>query len=503
MEQRVLVWAVGRDGRLTCSFVQQAGFECFACSSWSALKSEVERGAAALIIGGELLTDPVVAAFGRLLAAQPPWSDIPIIVIAESSDTRQIFEALGTVTVLHRPVSTDTLASTVRVAIRARSRQYQVRDLLRQREDFLAMLAHELRNPLAPMRTGLQVLRLSDSRDTPDQITAMIERQVETMSRLIDDLLDVSRITRGKVSLRKEPLHLQEIVQLLMVGHTRLAAEKGITIECDVQQEPIIVDADATRLEQMVGNVLANAIKFTPERGAIRLSVARELTMAVIRVRDTGTGIPPAMLTKVFDLFTQTDRPLDRGQGGLGIGLTLVKSLAELHGGTAQAISEGEGKGTEIVMRIPARPCAEYSSPRARRQASLSSPWLRKVLVIEDNHDAASSLAAYLRACGHLVRIAHDGITGMKAAIEMQPQVVICDIGLPGVDGYELARQLRAEPGLQDCRFVAVTGYGEEQDRERGLRAGFHHYLVKPADPSVIADIVGSNANGDITCQFG
>jgi two-component system, sensor histidine kinase len=492
VELRVLVWAAGRDGSLTCGFLKQAGVDSLACTNWSEFRREIERGAGVLIVGDEMLSETVVEELESVLGSQPPWSDIPIIVVASRSNAKHKFETLGTVSVLYRPVSPDTLSSTVRVALRARRRQYQVRDLLRQREDFLAMLAHELRNPLAPIRTGLQVLRLVDSRVTADQVTAMIERQVAMMSRLIDDLLDVSRITRGRISLKKELVNLQELLRMAADGHRRLAAEKGIKIRCDAPSEPLLIQADATRLEQMIGNVMANAIKFTPERGEVTLSAARERELAVIRVRDTGIGIPPAMLSKIFDPFTQSERPLDRGQGGLGIGLTLVKSLAELHGGSVEALSEGEGHGTEIVMRLPAGPPAGYTQAAMADSGSFRRQSLRKVLLVEDNRDAATALAAYLQACGHTVHIAHDGTAGMRAALQMQPEVVICDIGLPGVDGYELARILRSEPRLKSCLLVAVTGYGEDRDRERGFKAGFHHYLVKPADPATIAEIVAS-----------
>ena len=503
MDQRALVWAVGRDGPLTCGFLGEEGLEAVACRSLEELCGELLRGAGVVIIAGELLSDEAVTQLQLCLERQQPWSDIPIIVIAgtaaEGAGPVDLSEELGSVAVLHRPLSLDTLSSSVGAALRARRRQYQVRDLLQQREEaerrreeFLAMLAHELRNPLAPIRTGLQVLRLSESKDTSARAYAIIERQVGNMSRLVDDLLDVSRITRGKILLRKERICMFDMLKQAADGHALLTAEKGLAVVLTAPDEALFVEADPTRLEQMIGNVLANAIKFTPAKGTIALSVTREGSLVAIRIRDSGVGIPRHMLAQVFDLFAQTDRPLDRAQGGLGIGLTIVKSLAELHGGSVEARSEGEDKGAEIVIRLPAVAAAESADATQSLAGDDSGRQARRILVVEDNRDAAELLATYLRACGHMVHIAHDGGAGFAAALREQPDVVICDIGLPGVDGYEFARKLRAEPRLRRCLLVAVTGYGEARDRQRGVEAGFAHYLTKPADPREIERLLAT-----------
>jgi signal transduction histidine kinase len=497
VDQRALVWAVGRDGPLTCGFLAEAGFQSRACRSLAELCSELGRGAGVIIVAGELLGSDAVVQLQACLAEQPPWSDIPFLVVAGPADERfgraPRFDDLGSVSVLHRPLSLDTLASSVGAALRARRRQYEVRDLLQQleeaerrREEFLAMLAHELRNPLAPIRTGLQVLRLTDSQDTTARTHAIIERQVGNLSRLVDDLLDVSRITRGKILLRKERICLPETLRQAADGHAALAAEKGLKVVVNAAAEALFVEADPTRLEQMIGNVLTNAIKFTPTRGTIELSARREADSVAIRIRDSGIGIPRHMLARIFELFAQTDRPLDRAQGGLGIGLTVVKSLVELHGGSVEARSEGEGKGAEIVIRLPAAAAVEPAGAMQPLASADGNRQPRRVLVVEDNRDAADLLAAYLRACGHVVHVAHDGGAGFSAALREQPDVIICDIGLPGVDGYEFARRLRAEPRLRRCLLVAVTGYGEARDRQRGVEAGFAHYLTKPADPREI-----------------
>lgn len=502
LEQRALILAVGRDGPLTCNFLGDAGFYAHACADWSELATQIARGVGIVIIAGELLVGGVGENLRALFSAQPPWSDIPLIVVGGrgQGDTEfaHLVEHLGNVSLLHRPLSLDTLSSTVSAALRARRRQYQVRDLLRQleeanrrREEFLAMLAHELRNPLAPIRTGLEVLRLTDSKEVADRMRGVIERQVGNLSRMIDDLLDVSRITRGKISLKREPLNVADVLRQAIDSHARTAAQKGLKLELDVRgAESLYVDADPTRLEQMIGNVLTNAIKFTPDRGWIQVSGESDGDFAVLRIKDSGVGIPRGQLHQVFELFAQTDRPLDRGQGGLGIGLTVVKSLAELHGGSVEALSEGEGRGTEIVIRVPAhaRGARAVHSSTHDADGQLVKP--RRVLLVEDNRDAADVLATYLRSLGHAVHVTYDGSSGMTAALRDRPDVVICDIGLPGIDGYELARALRAEPGMSECLLVAVSGYGDTRDRERGLQAGFHYYFTKPANPEEIARLL-------------
>jgi two-component system, sensor histidine kinase len=506
LDERVLIWAGGRDGALTAEFLESARIEAQAFRSCGEFCRELERGAGALVLAEEVLSHPESGKLRGLLLQQSKWSDIPVVVVARKVGTagtlNHMLNEFNGVSVLHRPLSLDTLISTVAAALRARRRQYQVRDLLqyrdetdRRREEFLAMLAHELRNPLSPIRTGLQVLRVTESEDLAARVRSMMERQVRNLSRLIDDLLDVSRITRGKISLKRQAVEIFRTLNVVVEGHARLAAEKGLRIEfvLDRESPTLWVNADPVRLEQMIQNVVSNAIKYTPEKGLISVQATREDGNAVIRIKDTGIGIPAEMLGAVFELFAQTDRALDRSQGGLGIGLTIVKTLAELHGGSVEAISAGEGHGTEIVLRLPALAATNITIEACSAQPSASRSSSRTVLVIEDNREAADILATYLRSQGHTVHVAYDGGSGLEAALRERPEVIVCDIGLPAMDGYALARALRNAPLLANCLLVAVTGYGELRDKDRGQQAGFDHYLVKPADPEEVAELLATH----------
>jgi signal transduction histidine kinase/CheY-like chemotaxis protein len=498
-ERRVVVWAPGRDGRLTCDFLQERGFACVLTRAWPDVHDALEGGAGSLLVAGELLTGEVLAALERHLAAQAPWSDLPIIIVGGNDEdvaSPHPFQALGNVSLLPRPLSLPTLTSAVQAALRARGRQYEMRDLLHQRDEaarrkdeFLAMLAHELRNPLAPLRTGLQVLRLSPSAEMTERMHHLMERQLANVSRLVDDLLDVARLTRGVVALKQRPLDLREAVHQACEAAGAAAREKGLVVTREVADTPLVVCADPVRLDQMIGNLLTNAIRFTPAGGRVDVRAEQVEHSAVIRVRDTGEGIPPDQLPRVFDLFAQSARSLDRGQGGLGIGLTVVKSLAALHGGTARIASDGPGCGTEATILLPLQPldAVQEAPPEA---AGPEKALARRIVIIEDNADAAEALAIYLQRLGHEVTVARDGLAGLEAVIRHRPHAVICDIGLPEVDGYEVARRLLSGGLPQPCVLIAVTGYGDVVDRARTRAAGFAYHLTKPADPAELARLV-------------
>jgi len=357
----------------------------------------------------------------------------------------------------------------------------------RRKNEFLSMLAHELRNPLAPIRNAVQILRLrSPGEPELQDVRDMIDRQVRQLIRLVDDLLDVSRITRGKIRLQAEPVDLTAVVQRAVETSRPLIDVRRHALTVSLPDQPLRVQGDPVRLAQVLGNLLNNAAKYTEDEGKIWLTVERANGEAVCRVRDTGLGIPPDMLASVFDLFTQVDQALDRSQGGLGIGLTLVKQLVELHAGRVQAHSAGLNQGSEFVVRLPA--LAE-ESPRGVSANGAPPPAdvpPCRVLVVDDNVDGAESLAVLLRLGGHDVRVCHDGPAGLALADEFRPGLVFLDIGLPGLDGYEVARRLRAQLGPDGIVLVALTGYGQEEDVLRARQAGFDHHLVKPADPAAL-----------------
>jgi PAS domain S-box-containing protein len=379
-----------------------------------------------------------------------------------------------------------------------RESEERLREANRRKDEFLAMLGHELRNPLAPIRNAAHVLRLLSPAD-PNLRKArdIIERQVEHMTRLVDDLLDVSRITRGIVTLRKVRVELASVVCQAVETSRHLIEARGHNLTVELAERPVWLDGDATRLAQVFSNLLNNASKYTPDGGHIRLTIEVGPGEAVVRVRDNGVGIAADLLPRLFDLFAQGDRSLARSEGGLGIGLSMVKSLVEMHGGSVLARSDGPGLGSEFIVRLPTLPAslADAAADVVSWDSELASP-PRRVLVVDDNVDVAASFSMYLRSGGHDVRIAHNGPAALEAAKEFQPEVVLLDIGLPKMDGYEVARRLREQSEGKNSLLVAVTGYGQEEDRRQAEEAGFDAHLVKPADLTalrrLLTDLKGS-----------
>jgi len=363
----------------------------------------------------------------------------------------------------------------------------------RQMNEFLAMLAHELRNPLAPIRNALDLMRMkSTSESTQEWSRDVIDRQVSQLTRMVDDLLDVGRITSGKIALHKEPLELNAAVVRAAEAAQPLADARGHKLDVRLARDSLLVDGDLARLSQVVLNLVNNAIKYTPDGGRIEVEVGREGDLAIVRVKDSGIGMAPELIPKVFDLFVQGERALDRAEGGLGIGLTLVKRLVALHGGNIVAKSEGRGHGSEFVVQLPvlARKSAitETTPDSPSRKARTS----KRVLVVDDNRDAADTMTALLSAWGHEVRTLYDGQSVMSVVAEEQPNVVLLDIGLPKVNGYDLARELRRSESSRGTVLVAFTGYGQDDDRRRVREAGFDHHLLKPLDPEALEKIIDS-----------
>ncbi len=363
-----------------------------------------------------------------------------------------------------------------------------------RKDEFLAILAHELRNPLAPLANGLKLMQFTGN--DPDMVTRardMMERQLSHLVRLVDDLLDVSRVSTGKVRLRPAPMDLFIAVDAA-VEASRPAIEAGkhkLTVRRP--EEPLWLNADATRISQIVGNLLTNAAKYTPAEGTIELSVERAGNEAVIRVADSGVGIPPEMLPRVFELFTQVGRSLDRSQGGLGIGLALVRKLVELHGGTVAATSEGPGKGSTFTVRLPLSRVRAEDSAEPESVLDASS---RRILVVDDNKDGALSLAMLLKMSGHELEVAHDGREALEAVARFRPDVVFLDIGLPVLSGYDVAAALRADESISQPVLVAVTGWGSEADRRRAKAAGFNFHLTKPVEITALEKLLSEIGAG-------
>lgn len=351
----------------------------------------------------------------------------------------------------------------------------------RRKDEFLAMLAHELRNPLSPILNSLEVIQLQGRGDAyPAESLEIAKRQVRHMSRLLDDLLDVSRFTQGKIQLRKGPVDFSAVVSHAVEITAPLIKSKGHHLEINLPPHPIWMIGDMTRLEQVVANLLSNAAKYTPPKGRITLTTSLEGKELVLRVRDTGIGLNEEMLPRVFDLFTQADLSLDRTQGGLGIGLTLVKSLVEMHGGSVVATSRGLGEGSEFIGRLPLSSGSPASPPSAAPAASSSGSSSLRVLIVDDHRDSASSMAQILEKWGHQTCVVHDGIEALQRVSTDTFDVVLLDIGLPGMSGYEVAERIREKHGRARPLLVALTGYGQDQDVIRSKKAGFDQHLIKP-----------------------
>lgn len=498
--KRVLVLTpTGKDGELTVRLLQAAAIEAENCHSLHRFVAAMNEGGGVLLIAEEALVNGNLHELSSALGAQEPWSDVPVLLLtrygADSPVVESALRTLTNVTLLERPVRPATLISTVQAGLKARARQYQIRAHLaeqkqteqslreadRRKDEFLATLAHELRNPLAPIRNSLHILRLSVGLDpSAGRICDMMERQLTLLVRLVDDLLEVSRITRGKIELRKEPIELAAVIRSA-VEASRLQIETARhELAISLPAEPLIVDGDLVRLSQVFVNLLNNAAKYMDDGGNIWIGAKRDGNEAVISVRDTGIGIAAEMIPHIFQMFTQIDRSSRQAQGGLGIGLTLVRTLVEMHGGQVQVHSNGLGQGSEFTIRLP----LTNQSPRSpERPAPAMCPLPpRRVLVVDDNRDAASSLALLLKLLGAEVAVANQGSEALSLLATFRPAVVLLDLGMPGMDGYEVARRIRQQPEFQSLLLIALTGWGQEEDRRRTAEAGFDFHLIKPAD---------------------
>jgi len=629
LELRALILApTGRDAALTESFLVRANIVSAVCRDAVDLGSELARGVGVLVIAEEALSLDMTRSLIHLLSGQPSWSDLPILLLtrhgANSAIVNAAVEDLGNVTLLERPIRTAAFLTAVHAALRARERQYELRDRVedqailaaivtssddaiisksldgiiqtwnagaermfgyteteavgksitlivpadrlaeermildrlvrgerlehfetvrvrkdghlvdlsltispmhdatgrvigaskvardithqkateqalreadRRKDEFLATLAHELRNPLAPIRNSIHILKLLE-RLPPEveHLSAIMERQVNHMVRLVDDLMEVSRITRGKIDLRREAVNLATVLTSAIETSQPLIDSANHRLHTAISSVPMTVDGDAVRLAQIFSNLLNNAAKYTRPGGQIWLSARVDGETAVVAIRDSGVGIAREMLPRIFDLFTQDRSAMDLSQGGLGIGLTLVQSLVRMHGGTVSVNSPGRGQGSEFVVKLPLIPSP---APAVEPPAPAVSDLKRlRVLVVDDNQDATDSLARLLQHLGAEVRAVHDGASALRALETYHPSLVLLDIGMPEMDGYEVARHIRKLDPNKEMMLIALTGWGQDEDRKRSFRAGFDHHLVKPTDIAALQELINSVSRG-------
>jgi len=497
LEERLLILApVGKDAALIEEMLG-SHVACVVCGDLEEVSRELARGAAALLMTEEALASGATHLWA-LVASQPPWSDLPILLLtgqgADSEAAVDALERLGNVTLLERPVRMAALASAVRSALRARERQYRTRAHLEDREradrnkdEFMAALAHELRNPLAPIRNSVHLLRLSGA---ATDIVDIMERQVNHLVRLVDDLMEVSRMTRGKITLRRKVIDLATVIEAAVEMSRPLIEAAGHRLIVELPASPIAVDADTTRLAQVFSNLLNNAANYTDRGGRIALAARREGDQVVVTVTDTGIGIPAEALSKVFEMFVQGSVATGATHSGLGIGLTLARSLVQLHGGTLTAASEGLGKGSQFTVHLPVSMGQPAPSPTTADMPSVGTS--ERILVVDDNEDAAKSLGALLELLGADVRVVHDGESALDAFENFRPRVTLLDLGMPGMDGYEVARRIRARPDSEGAALIALTGWGQERDRRRTAEAGFDCHLIKPVDIKAVAAALAS-----------
>jgi signal transduction histidine kinase/AmiR/NasT family two-component response regulator len=513
-ELRVLVYPPSRrDGDATLALLARADVPAVICSDGAQVAAEIDRGAGALVLTDLALVPPHIDAMRLALAQQPQWSDLPIILLGPAVDqivrvTRAIQEFTN-VTLLERPASARILLSAVQAALRARQRQYEMREQLealqvaeerlvaserelraadQRKDEFLAMLAHELRNPLAPMRNVGEILgQTAVGNPRLKSLAEILKRQLTHMVRIVDDLLDVSRVTQGRIELQRSTIDLAQVIADALESVAPLMLEREHAVEVEAERAAVYVDGDHARLVQCVSNLLTNAAKYTDKGGHISVTLVATGREACISVADNGIGIPPQLLPQVFELFVQSARSLDRAQGGLGIGLSVVRRLVQMHEGRIQADSEGVGRGSRFEIYLP-----RVAAPTQRnmRTPAVTPRQLKRILVVDDNQDSADSLRMILGALGHEVRVVYSARSAIAAVEEELPDVVLLDIGLPEMDGYEVAAMIRKRH--PHAHLVALTGYGQPEDVRRASAAGFSAHMVKPVDLAELELVLSS-----------
>jgi signal transduction histidine kinase len=500
LADRILIAApVGRDAEMICAQLERAGIQCDAYQDFDELCREFENGAGALLLTEEALPPKAMASLVRALELQPAWSEVPVMILtglpALESKPRSYHQLarLTNVTLIDRPVRIQSLISAAQSAIAARRRQYEVRELMEKLEDrvherdrFLAILGHELRNPLGAILLASQMMD-ADGRLSGEH-ARLIERQSRHLTRIVNDLLDLSRVVSGKIVIKPQLVDLRRLVQQSMQTLEESARSHQVRVELNLPEDPLWVSADPVRIDQIVNNVLTNAIKYTPENGHVAVTLERDDCHAIIRVDDDGVGIAPERIGSIFELFAQAENAIGRSQGGMGVGLALVRNLIELHGGSIEAKSDGVGKGSCFTMRFPVSEAVATQESRAPRAERRPTP-PRRIVIVEDNTDVRELLRLRLHRLGHDVHAVGDGISGVEMIVGKKPHMALIDIGLPRLDGYQVASQVRSQLG-GDVVLVAVSGFGQPEDKRKAAEAGFDDHLTKPADVSDIENLL-------------
>jgi signal transduction histidine kinase/ActR/RegA family two-component response regulator len=486
----------GKDAELTTAALRQHAIGAEACTSVDDLAAKSLRGVGAVVLAEEALAAGAARlAMKQLIDQQPSWSDLPVVLLSKrgplSATAADAITTLGNVMVLERPTQIASLVSAVLTALRSRERQYMLRIADERKDEFMATLAHELRNPLAPLTHALHILKREDTGPTKQRWAVdVIQRQSLQLRRLVDDLLDVARITQGKVSLQLQDVDLREVVRNAMEISGPLIESMQHELVTQLPADAVLVRADAVRLAQCLSNLLNNAAKYTPRGGRIELHASVHEKHFELQVRDSGEGIAADAMEQLFGIFAQHDRSRPRAQGGMGVGLWIVKTFVEMHGGNVEVHSGGEGKGSTFIVRVPhtALPAASPAAP-AMPHAPQDEQRCR-ILVVDDNTDNADSLSELLALCGHEVHKAYDGESALHVASQVLPDVAILDIGLPDIDGREVARRMRADGATARAMLIALSGWGQPADRELSSAAGFDQHLVKPADLGQILELI-------------
>jgi len=493
LEQRIVIFApVGKDARLIVQVLAPVHLACHISAGLGDVVKELQLGATALFVVEEAFNDEFLLELTGFLADQPTWSDLPVLVLSkeglDSPGVQRIFERVGNVTLLERPVRRATLVSAALSARRARLRQYEMREVDRRKDEFLAILGHELRNPLAPIRTAMDVLNtIPDSDPKVRSISQVVERQVRHLTRLVDDLLDVARITNDKVALKCERVSVATVLQHAVEICRQQIDAGGHTLDLHQPAASVLLFGDRARLVQSLANVLSNAVKFSPPRSTIHLHAEADGEDIVFVVRDHGAGLEPEACSRIFDLFVQGQAGRSHTLGGLGIGLSLTQRFTRMHGGSVTVSSEGSGQGCEFVLRMPIVVPERRSKERPAAGASRHhAEDAQRIMVVDDNEDGADMLQVMLEMEGYTVAKAHDGQSAIALAERFRPHAVLMDIGLPDMQGYEAAQRIHEREGCEDIVFIAMTGWGHDEARRHASDAGMQHYLVKPVDLNVL-----------------